>query len=279
MPEYQTTVQDLGAILRGSGMLEIAAVSATPSYVDVGAIQGLKFSEELEVNAEENDNTDSTDRVTKQTAVVSATLMEPISDAIRTLMRGDLDTRSSVAAAKVNDHDQTVASGDWAFNQFIECDYQNADGSVLQIDAQGYADVSGSVDGALVNVTDYDMVKINGKWGIIIKDSATVTTEAQALTISYDYTPAASVTYKTGNKADLTKFQARITTKNDDNTYIIEFYYGNIRKGMSLEYSKDDDNDRRVGMPIELIFKTLPSGSGAAANEGMVYGTTQISGF
>lgn len=278
MSEYQTSVQDLGSILRGSGKLEIAAVSASPSYLDVGAIQGLKFTEELEVNAEENDNTDSTDRVTKQTAQVVCTLMEPLSDAARVILRNDLDTRTPTLASKVSDEEQVVQSGGWDYNIFIPIEHQNSDGTIILLDA-GVVTVVAGTNGALTVVTDFDMVRSNGIWGIIVKDSSKVTTIAQTLTITYDYTPAASVLWQTGDKSTLTKFMAKITTKNDDNTYIVEFYYGNIKKGMSLDYPKDDANDRRAGMPAEFIFKTLPSGSGAVANLGMVFGSTQISGF
>jgi hypothetical protein len=278
MGEYQTIVQDLGAILRGSGMLEISPVAATPSWLDVGAIQGLKFSEELEVNAEENDNTDSEDRVTKQTGTVACTLMEPLSDAVRQIMRGGLDTRSSVAGTPVSGATHVLESGSWDVQKPYILPGQNDDKS-----KQTIVSVMGSVDGALAAGEDYEQVQMpNGDWGILfmtIDEAAALTTIEQDITVTYDYTPSASVTWKSGNKSVLPKFMARITTKNDDNTFIVEFYYGNIKKGLGLEYSKDDDNDRRVGMPIEIMFKTLPAGQGSPSNEGMVHGSVQISGF
>jgi len=277
--EYQTTVQDPTAILRGSGMLEISAVAASPSWTDVGAIQGLKATEELEVNAEENDNTDSTDRVTKQTLTIACTLMEAISDGVRTLIRGALDTRTPTAAAKVNDASQVVQSGGWDYNTFIPIEHQNSDGSILQIDTTGHVTVVAGTDGSLTVVTDFDMVCSNGIWGIIVKDSTKLTTIAQTLTIGYDYTPAASVKWQTGDKSELTKFMARITTLNDDDTFVVTAYYGNIKKGFSLDYQKDDANDRRVGLPVEFIFKTLPDTLGNAANQGKVWDSVQISGF
>lgn len=278
MAEYQTTVQDTGAILRGSGKLEVAVVAASPSWVNVGAITGLKLEEAMEVNAEENDNTDSEERVTKQTATLSCTMMEPLRDPVRTILRGDLDTRTANAGAEVAGATYTLASGSWAVQTPYELPGQNATGA-----AQTISSIVGGTDGALTAGEDYEQVKLpSGNWGILmmtVAESSALTTTAQALVVTYTYTPAASVDWQTGNKSSLPKFMARITTLNDSKTFITTLYYGQIKKGLSIEWSKDDDADRRVGMPLEVIFKVLPTGQGYSANVGLLYNMNQTDGF
>ena len=279
MAEYQTTIQDPGALLRGSGLVEISPVQAVPSWTDIGAVTGLSWAEELEVNAEENDNTDSEDKVTKQTAIVACTSMEPLRDAVNTLIRGDLDTRTATAGAPVVGDTDVLVSGEWAAEVIYALDGQNSSGA-----EQSITSVVGSVDGALSGGDDYFIRKLSdGRWGILLEDPAlpptNLTTIAQDITVTYDYTPAASVKWQSGDKSTLTKFMVRITTKNDGNPFYFVGYYANIRTGKNFEYSKDDDADRRVGTPYEFICKTLPSGQGLPANEGLVYETIQSDGF
>jgi hypothetical protein len=66
MPEFQTSVQSLGAVLRGSAKVEISPYLATPSWVDAGALSGIEVDEKLETNKEENDNADADELVTSQ---------------------------------------------------------------------------------------------------------------------------------------------------------------------------------------------------------------------
>lgn len=204
--------------------------------------------------------------------------MEPLSDAINTLMRGTLDTRTVIAGALVAGETDTLLDGAWDVNIFYPIKHQNGDGSIIVVNS-----VSGSVDGVLTVNDDYDLVKNpSGVYGVVLQDLASATnlaTIVQDIVIDYDYTPTASVKTQSGNKTELTKFMVRITTKNDGNTYLITFYYSNISTGKSFEYKKDDDEDRRLGVPVEIACKSLPSGQGAAANVGFVWGGLQISGF
>ena len=104
MAEWQTTIQDATAIIRGSGKVEVAAfqnypggywadpVDGGPEWFDIGAVSGLKFEEILEVNAEENDNVKATDRVTKQEAKIAFNMHEPFNYDVWKTMRESLDT-------------------------------------------------------------------------------------------------------------------------------------------------------------------------------------------
>ncbi len=278
MGEFQTSIQDPGAILRGSGKVEVAAVAAVPTWVDVGAVSGLSWKEELEVNAEENDNVESEDRVTKQIVTVAFKQLEAIRDAVLTLLRGSLDTRTVVAGTPVIGATQILASGNWDVNKFYPLAYKNASGARPSITT-----VVGSVDGSLAENADYDIVQdLNGIWGIVLQDLATapaLATIVQNLTITMDYTPIASVKRASGDQSTLSKFMVRITTKNDGKPFYWIGFYGNIKSGFSFEHKKDSDNDRRIENPMELTFKTLPAGQGASANEGLVWEWEQTDGF
>lgn len=270
MPEFQTSIQDLTAILRGSGKVEISPYQATPAWIDCGSLSGLEVEEKLEVNKEENDNADADELVTAQENGIKANLHELLSAAVWDILRSGFDTKTTTPGTLVDDHSQVVASGDWGFDKFIELTGQNAAGT-----KQEMVSVTGSEDGALVLNTDYFQVQnAAGKWGIVVRDSTTVTTEVQNLTIVYDYTPSASVKYVSGDKVALPWFMVRITTKNDGSTYYFVGYKCKIKTGKKWSYPKDDDKDRRVKCPIEIVCKTDP-----LYHSNLVYETVQTGGF
>jgi hypothetical protein len=59
----------------------------------------------------------------------------------------------------------------------------------------------------------------------------------------------------TGNKTEIPYFMVRITTKNDGRPVYFYAYKCNLKKGFSLDYSKDDAEDRRVKNAIEVVGK------------------------
>lgn len=160
---------------------------------------------------------------------------------------------SHVDGTKVDDHDQVTVADAYDFNEFIECDYQNADGSVLQIDTQGYPDVSGSVDGALAHGTDYFVTKNGqGKWGIIIIDSVTVTTMNQVFTISYDYTPAESYSLKMGAaSAELTAKIVEFSKTIDSKVFRARLWSVTNESGLTLAFP-DSAGDEPASLPVTL---------------------------
>lgn len=126
---------------------------------------------------------------------------------------GGLFTYSSIAGTPVSGASQVVASGDWAYNKFIEIENQNGDGSTITINS-----VTGGTDGALVSETDYFKGRNErGIWGIFVKDSVTVTTLSQTITIDYDYTPATGRKITAGQSSKvLSRFYARLRHYTDD---------------------------------------------------------------
>jgi len=157
------------------------------------------------------------------------------------------------AGALVEDYEQIVPTGTWAFNKFIQAEKQNGDGSVLQIDATGVPTVVGSVDGALVADVDFSMVKDEeGEWGIIIMDSATVTTEVQELTYSYDYTPNVSNTLVMGSPSavlisKIVEFSKTISGK----VFRARLWSAKNEAGLSIGFP-DASTDEPTSMPVSL---------------------------
>lgn len=96
MPKFQTEIQNEDAIRLGSCKFEVAPYTETPVFVDLGAIQGVKLAEKIEIATIEPDNAPPIKRVKTQTVVVSGTWLEPTLSGLATL-RGALDTLDTAA--------------------------------------------------------------------------------------------------------------------------------------------------------------------------------------
>lgn len=278
MPEYQTTIQDATAIIRGSGMIEFNAVSASPTWpVKVGAVSGLSLEEQIEEGKEENDNCTPDTFFVKRNFKLAFTKHEALSQAFHELIRGTLDTVTETAGSLVSGATQVLVSGAWATNTFYPIEHQNGDGSAISITS-----VVGTVDSTLAANDDYDLVVVDGVYGIVLQDfspATTLSTLSQNITITYSYTPNASWTAKGGANSTIPRVMCRITTENGGTTFYWIGYYGRITKGLNFPFAKDDDADRRIKPTYEFLFEPLPSGQGLAANENEVYEMTYEGGM
>lgn len=136
-------------------------------------------------------------------------------------LSGGLYALSTVAGTLVEDEEYVASSGAWSFDKFILLPGQNASGA-----KQTIASVVGSVDGALVLDTDYFQVKLDEVgWGIYIIDSTTVTTEAQNITITYDYTPVASTVLKTGGVKIISPIELKFETRDANDKPVTYIFY------------------------------------------------------
>lgn len=157
-------------------------------------------------------------------------------DAIQKL-GGGIYTVTNVAGTPVAGATQTIASGSWAYNKFIQITNQNGDGSEITINS-----VTLGTDGAIVEDTDYYKGQnAAGAWGIFVIDSATVTTENQTVEIDYDYTPSQGKTLKSGSQSVvLTRYQARLRHYTDAplTTYDIEMiiFSTDVNAGLSFAF-------------------------------------------
>lgn len=241
----QTTVQKTEAIRKGSVRVQIG--DDFNSLVDIGALRDPKLQMMGEAQNIEFDNVDDLRQFAEGDKVQVSFILAEINLTNLAKLDKGLVNLTTVAGTIVNNHSQVVASGAWAYNTFIPFDNQNGDGSAITPDS-----VTGGTDGLLVSETDYFITTVNGVRGIIIKNSVTVTTLAQTITIVYDYTPSASkkITFnKIGTKQLVV---ARLTnTDADGNEFRIDIDDVTNIQAQSIDFSADDEAEVAT-MPVTL---------------------------
>ena len=242
----QTAVQQSNKITFGSGKFE-ASVYGGGGYINLGAMRNIVFEETWTEKEIMSDNAGIIKTMlTEHKASLSGDLME-IDLSNLNLLRGGIDNYDAIAADPVVGEVQVVMSGDWGYNTFIPLSHSMGAGTLITVTS-----VTGSTDGLLVVAVDYDNVLVNGVSGIIVKDSATVTTIAQNLTIVYTYTPAASETLSSGGKYTITPIAVKITNTNAaGEDFIIEVYKAANAAGITLNLQPDEGGDPNV-IPIKL---------------------------
>ena len=249
MANPQTT-ETTAEVLTGAVKIEVSASANMAGAVDIGAANGVKYTEEMKVSTLENDNAVDRDIVTEQKGMIEFEQMQMLNEAARAIMRGSLDTIVPNAGVLVPAATQTIYSGSWGFNTFEPFEHQNGSGAIIAVTS-----VTGSTNGALVAETDYFIVKNDdGIYGIIVKDSATVTTIVQNLALVYAYTPSASTDYFTGGKSELPYFYVRMTNINEDGDKVVWLTLGkcNLAKGDEIVFKKYNADDPRVPIPVSI---------------------------
>jgi hypothetical protein len=246
---YQTTVQNENSVRFGSGKVEVG--TDINNLVNLGAMDDVLFEETWEEVSVVGGNVgEITTKIKNHQASIGGGLREVDLTKLN-ILRGGIDNLSTIAGVLVSGATQTVASGSWGFDKFIKFEHQNADKSAVSVNS-----VTGGTDGLLVADVDYFLGKnTNDEWGLYVIDSATVTTEAQSLTIDYDYTPAAATVLKSGGKTVIGARVVRITNTNeDDKIFRITIYKAKNAQGINLQLPNDDDDDSAV-TPIRLTGK------------------------
>ena len=208
MATNQTTAQDPKTIKIGSAKAEYSLDNGN-SFTNVGLGDGFAFTEEMTALDASPDNGVAPDilrGIATQTATITGNLWEYNLTNLNA-MRGGIDLLTSVASSLVSGEVQTVASGDWSYDVPIILAGQNQSGLVPTINS-----VTLGTDGVIVEDTDYAVLKNpNGEWAIAIRDSLTVTTEAQTVAIDTDYTPSASIKLTTGGLSSMDPIYWRFT--------------------------------------------------------------------
>lgn len=173
-----------------SAELFIGATEGT--VASVGGLKNTKVEPQTKNGEITLDNRRKIVKKSLDTYKISTEMAEIDLAKFSTIFAGPSDEYTTTAGTIVNNHSYAISSGAWAYDVFIPFDFQNGDGTKITPDS-----VTASTDGLLVLNTDYFISKDeNGLWGIAVRDSATVTTLSQTITIVYDYTPAASKNMK-----------------------------------------------------------------------------------
>ncbi|RXG66002.1 hypothetical protein ES695_05160 [Candidatus Atribacteria bacterium 1244-E10-H5-B2] len=251
----QTVVKKENSIRFGSGKFEVSNDDWATSK-DLGAMRNVIFEETWDALIVDSDNAGEVQEgIRNQKAALVGDLMELDLEKLN-IMRGGIDVFTEPAGTPVTDYSQVVLMGSWLFNVFIPFDKQNGDGSKITP-----TPVTGSVDGALELNVDYDIVKdSSGRWGITITERTgeepswigKVTTEAQNVTIVYDYTPSAHKLLTSGGLFKMTPAQARITNVNEaGKNLVITLFKANSVNGITIALQPDEGEDAAV-CPIRI---------------------------
>ena len=248
---FQTSVQNPAAIRLGSCKLEVEDYpGAFTDMVDVGILKGAKLTvnrQSITIQPDNAPEVDVADQITG--AEVTATLHEWT---LGTLEKLGLGTVTTVTGDQVSGKVLNVASGAWGYSQFIPVtDQPNAT----------IASVAGSTDPTLVAGTDYHVITDEkGVTGIVVLDSGTVTTTAQALTITYGYTPIASKTIKLGGKGSTPKYIAVQLTNTNAAGKIYCYRLFKVKLSSNFEHTfTADASGEPAGIPITLTARPDPT--------------------
>jgi hypothetical protein len=179
--------------------------------------------------------------VSDETVEISISAGQVLDLSLISRLSGGLFSYETVSGTPVVGATQTLESGDWSYQRTALIENQNGDGSVISITS-----VTGSVDGALVEDTDYFITKLDGAgWAVVLIDSSTITTETQDMVIVYDYTPSAQTILKRGGVKIIDPIELAFQTiakSQADGTdeYVTYYFYkcfsnGNIGHGFSPE--------------------------------------------
>lgn len=268
----QTTIQNEKAVQIGSAAIFFSTDNGS-SFTNLGLANDVAFTEEI-TPLEPVVNNGTKPRlargVASQTASVTANLIENDYANIAAL-RGGIDVISTSTGAAIAGATQTVVSGKWEYDKPFEL-------TINSSVAPSAVSVTGSVDGALVENTDFFVVKLGAtKYGIYVIDSVTVTTEAQDLDLVYTYTPVIGTTVTTGGLVIQDNVWVRIYNRTPDTADAVDaseagitegdaiyrtveynFYYGTVSAGDAQTYKDKNDTDPIVVYPLAMAFENDP---------------------
>ena len=246
------TTENLTTEINGAIMLEVAEIGSDVWY-DAGAVNGAKFTENMQISKIESQNVSDRYLTTDQTATIEFEQLEIMNDNVRQILRSTLDNVVNTPATPVSAYNETVKSGSWNFNSPILLEKQNGNLALITPTS-----ITGGVDGVLTIDDDY-FVGVNDKGQTIITpvDGSNFTTESQDLVFVYDYTPTASRKVTSGGMSAVPEFQLRLTNTDPDNdgserVLTWHFYRCQIGKGYELEFKKYNDEDPRVSNPVSI---------------------------
>jgi len=244
-----TTIQKSAAIKFGSTKLEIGA--SLGSLINLGAIRDMEFTSKAENIEIPFDNTASIKRFKNGQKASVKCLLTEIDMATFAETDAGLVVQTVVAGTLVSAYNDVIASGSWGYNDPIVMTNQNGSGTQLTITS-----VTGATDGLLVSGTDYFVGQdALGRTIVTIIDSVTVTTEAQVLTIVYDYTPNASKNITLNDTGTKTFKVVRITnTDSSGKDFIVELSSVTNITPLVMPFLADDADDV---MTVEIELEGL----------------------
>lgn len=242
----QTTIQVPEAIRKGS--VRVLIGDDFDNLVDVGALRNPVINSLAENQMVEFDNVNPLKKFVKGNRVQVTFDLAEINFSTLAKLDGGIINLSTVAGVLVAGAVQLVIAGAWNYNKFIKIAHQNGNGGLIDVNS-----VTGATDGLLVSETDYFVGQNDlGEYGIFIKDSATVTTLNQNITVNYDYTPNASkkITF-TESGSKLLKAMRLINTDENGKKFQIDINEGSNFAPISVDYAGDEEDNVAI-LPVDF---------------------------
>lgn len=267
----QTTMQNPKDFVMGSAKVELLD---NGSYMDLGLAREISFNIEgtpLDVQVDNGSKRKPLKGLASQTGNAAFTLMARNLEKLYKL-RGGVDSYSTTAASPIVGASQTADSGTWRYDTPIDVVFPSTVAPTITI-------VAGT-DGALVEGTDFFVYRKAGsdlEYTVTVIDSVTVTTEAQDIVMTINYTPVATETLSTGgivtqddqtirltnltgctaDQADVDANPGLSLTVGDPIYRVrrITAYKGVVSNGLQYTFLDKDATDPVVVAPIEMIFE------------------------
>jgi len=240
---YQTSAQNSNTIRFGSAKIEVG--SSIGSLINLGLAEGIEFKEAFKPRIVKPDNGPEIQRgVTEHTATVKFDLWEANLTNLN-LIRGGMDTLSSVAATPVTITDELHTLTGVNSERL---NFKNGSTGIVST-----VSVKDSSNGSAVLNVDYVLsVDPDGYTCITRISDSTVITSGEIAKVTYTYTPYASVSLSTGGLDTLNPRIVRLTNKDANNKiFQLTVYAAKNASGIELKLPSDDD-DKVLVVPIEL---------------------------
>lgn len=254
MPTYQNTgAVKPNSLFLGSFKAEVSDDDGV-GYTNVGLGRNFRLEEQFTKVAIQADNgPDAERRITRHQVAITFEMLEWYLPTLDMIRGTGIDLDTSVAGAPVAGATQVVASGDWSYDVAIPIENQMGAKTEPTVNS-----VTGSTDGLLVDETDYTVLQMSdGRWAVVIWDSVTLTTEAQSMTIDYDYTPYATRKLSTGGLTQINdrwwKFTNAKLVSGTSKERIVKVYSATIEQGLIMAAMADDADDPAAVLPMSIM--------------------------
>lgn len=268
----QTTTQNGKDISIGASAFHFSTNNGN-SFINVGIANDITFSEDitkLDVAVNNGSKPKELKGIASQMYTVTGNFLENNLLNIDAL-RGGIDNTTTTTDTPVVAAPQTVDSGDWEYTKAFNLAFKMSS-------APSAVTVTGGTDGALVENTDFFVVKVNAyTWGVYVITGGAVTTEAQDLVLAVSYTPVITTTQTTGGGVEQDEIYVRLTNRTlstadatdaaqtgitlGDSIYRVReyhFYWGTVNVGNSQSFKDKDDTDPSLPYPFSAVFENDP---------------------
>ena len=238
------------SLILGSLKLEVAERFGGP-YTNVGLGRGFTLTEEVTELAVQVDNgPDPISGISRQEIVLAGELVEQHLPTLH-MIRGGLDTLTSVDGTAVTGATMTLAPGNWDVSTFIPLLHQSVDENDTTVTS-----IAGSAAGTLTEDTDY--VVMDDGTGVVgvIMIGTNVDVDDDTLTITYGYTPATSRKLSSGGRGSIEGRAWKLTNINEDgDSRIWHIYNGFFVPGGAQTFQSDNADDPISIYPITVRGK------------------------